>query len=372
MLRKTLFTISRYKYTRSISTPRTLEVKSKTKGLLKLHVDWLRDHCECSKCIHPTSRQKLHSSGDVANSIIQNVNQDGEVINVIWNDGHKSIYNLIDLFPAKKVIPRPFLWEKEDVLNIHVDHDEYMKTEQGISKVLKNINKFGLCILENVPTDDRYLKSIIERIGPIRNSFYGDLWDVKNVKDAKNIAYTSLYLGLHMDLMYFETPPGVQFLHCLSNSVEGGESIFLDSFKAVSILRKKFPEHFNTLQSIPINFEYKNQGKHYQYLRCMIETNLFNEKLDVFYAPPFQGKLQLDPDSAEKFYLAMHEFEKILKSDSLIFQKRLEKGQCVLFHNIRVLHGRLSFNTITGERHFKGGYLDWDDFQSAYRASFFK
>ena len=52
-------------------------------------------------------------------------------------------------------------------------------------------------------------------------------------------SYTSLNLGHHMDLLYFESPPGLQFLHSLQNSTTGGESVFSDSFRAAELMRIK-------------------------------------------------------------------------------------------------------------------------------------
>lgn len=40
----------------------------------------------------------------------------------------------------------------------------------------------------------------------------------------------------------------------------------------------------------------------------------------------------------------------------------LKPGTCVIFANRRVLHGRQEFKPQSGNRHFKGTYVDWDDF----------
>ena len=37
--------------------------------------------------------------------------------------------------------------------------------------------------------------------GEIRPTFYGLVWDVKNKRNSKNIAYTNLNLGFHMDIL---------------------------------------------------------------------------------------------------------------------------------------------------------------------------
>ena len=44
------------------------------------------------------------------------------------------------------------------------------------------------------------LKRAAEAVGTVRHTWYGELWDVKAEEGSKNIAYTNLDLGLHMDL----------------------------------------------------------------------------------------------------------------------------------------------------------------------------
>lgn len=44
---------------------------------------------------------------------------------------------------------------------------------------------------------------------------YSQTFDVKSIPNPINIAYSNVSLGFHMDLMYYESPPGLQLLHCL-------------------------------------------------------------------------------------------------------------------------------------------------------------
>ena len=53
-----------------------------------------------------------------------------------------------------------------------------------------------------------------------------------------------------MDLPWFETPPGYQFLHCLINSAEGGDSSAVDGFAVADYLRKNEKEIFETLVNV--------------------------------------------------------------------------------------------------------------------------
>lgn len=166
---------------------------------------------------------------------------------------------------------------------------------------------------------------------------------------------------------YFESPPGLQFLHCLENSVIGGESLFVDAYKAVEILKAKHPKDFDILTRIPVTFHYNNDGHHLQYRRTTLVKDDLNEWCQVFYAPPFQGPLDIDEKDVAPFYDAFRKFEDTLKDESLVYTTLLREGDCVIFANRRVLHGRAEFNAESGKRHLKGTYVDWDDFRDKLR-----
>ena len=76
-----------------------------------------------------------------------------------------------------------------------------MNSDKTLLAVLKQLWSYGLAFLYNVPTKDQEIVKIVTRIGSLKNTFYGPTWDVKSVPGAKNIAYTNLELGLHMDLL---------------------------------------------------------------------------------------------------------------------------------------------------------------------------
>ena len=61
-----------------------------------------------------------------------------------------------------------------------------------------------------------------------------------------------------MDLPWFENPPGYQFLHCLVNSAEGGNSSAVDGFAVADYLRKNEKEIFETLINTPLKFRDKD------------------------------------------------------------------------------------------------------------------
>jgi len=76
----------------------------------------------------------------------------------------------------------------------------------GLLKALKQLSRYGILFVTGVPnleTSDQTceLQALAFQFGEIRETFYGRVWDVKNVRNSKNIAYTNLNLDLHMDLL---------------------------------------------------------------------------------------------------------------------------------------------------------------------------
>lgn len=57
-------------------------------------------------------------------------------------------------------------------------------------------------------------------------------------------------------------PPGLQLLHCLDSSSEGGDSIFADTFKAAEEMFTTRRHLFDVLATFPVTYNY-NKGGHW-------------------------------------------------------------------------------------------------------------
>ncbi|KAG0279208.1 hypothetical protein BGZ96_002024 [Linnemannia gamsii] len=360
---------------------------------------WLRDNCPCPECIHPSTRQKLHTSTQIPLDLgVASYNATPEGLEIVWSKGledtgdweapekgqpgHRSVYPWEMVLGSYGGTPtehrtesrmnhKPILWDKElmESKTLWLDYNEYMNTPEGLLKGLKHLQDYGLFFLEGVPREDQEVAVAAERIGHLRHTFYGRTWDVKSVPNAKNVAYTNLNLGLHMDLLYLEAPPGLQLLHSLENSVPGGTSIFMDSFKAVQLLRDNHPEDYEVLLKTPTTFHYKNANHHLHYNRPTIVVDPLNDALTVNYSPPFQGPLELPPQEMEAYYKALKKFAGYIEQEDLQFRHTMRPGQCMVFANRRVLHARTAFDPTKGKRHLKGCYVDLDMFKDKYRTT---
>lgn len=182
------------------------------------HAVYLRDSCSCSRCIDPSTTQKLFETADIPDNIqgcISRNNSDGSVTVAWQNDipgyeNHHSTYTshfitsslvcpsrLSALHNRKQEI---VLWD-QNIMATHstpTDYKTFIGSSAALYRALITLQKFGLIFLCNVPSQSDAINHISNRIGLIRNTIYGSTWDVRSVPSAKNAAYTSTTLGFHM------------------------------------------------------------------------------------------------------------------------------------------------------------------------------
>lgn len=360
--------------------------------------DWmfLRDSCQCSKCVDASSRQKFHRTTDVPFNISPKNNGirilDNNLLEIIWNqslidqkqenDIHRSLYSstwLRTYSTAENIASARYnncpyvLWNRNDIekINLQINCNDYLHSDKEFYRTLKCLNDYGIAFINNVQGEST-IERLVERIGEIYHTFYGKTWDVRSVPNATNVAYTSQHLGLHMDLLYFEAPPGLQFLHSLANNVIGGASYFADSFRAAEILRQNDPESFNILCSYPVTFHYKNVGRHFHFTRTTFVLDKFSldNRIDhVNYAPPFQAPFESDTSKPDfrRFIRALKAFQDIIEDKNNQLELILKQDQCVIFNNRRTLHARREFDPSSGNRWLKGSYTQLDNFRDRLR-----
>lgn len=348
---------------------------------------WLRDSCQAPESIHLSTRQKLHRTSDIPLDIRPKDLAEGQTVGlnetpvrsvevlpdglkITWNDGHVSSFTSDFLrthsTPAELRefhmydYTSPTAWTSETITkspNLYVTHAS-LNEPKGLVEAVAQLLKYGLIFVSGVPTEHKTndtceLRTLAEKFGEIRRTFYGELWDVINIQNSKNIAYTNLDLGLHMDLQYFHHPPKFQALHCLRNRVIGGSSYFVDALHASHTLFHFNRSHFGILTKAPVAFQYLNDGHHLykQHPTIQLEDPAAAPSpadssvppliSHINYSPPFQGPLPIG--TPKEFYPALKEFAKILNDPNNTYTYTLKEGDCVLFDNRRVLHARTAF-----------------------------
>ncbi|KAG9521189.1 Clavaminate synthase-like protein, partial [Aureobasidium melanogenum] len=360
---------------------------------------FLRDSCTCSQCVDTSTRQKRFDSADIPTNIrIRNMETKHDNVVITWKHDvpgfgpdHETVLNTEHLawspdFPkTHEYLGGKFAWDHASLENSRLDFDynEYMSDEKVLFDLLQQLQMYGLVFIKNVPEAESSVVQTANRIGPLKNTFYGDTWDVRSVSNAKNVAYTDVNLGFHMDLLYMQQPPRLQLLHCLRASEQGGVSLFSDAYRAVQQLYNMDQAAFEALAETPVNFHYDNDNHHYFRSRRTFQLRegvtklprnhpkVYNYLDAVNWAPPFQAPFHHTEGDVKfaKSMRAWHEaaqtFRDLTELDYNVYRRQMAPGECVIFDNRRVLHARTAF--AGGERWLRGAYLDDDPYLSKMR-----
>ncbi|KAL9191089.1 hypothetical protein ACHAXT_000795 [Thalassiosira profunda] len=309
---------------------------------------------------------------------------------------------------------------------VHVDYHSIIGGEgqilrEGLFALLHSVFRDGAAIISGTPLSAKTTAEIshicrtVEALGddelPVakvakamsggelsHGALYGNVFHVRvGERDSNNVAYTSEALCPHQDLAYYESPPGMQLLHCaaMGNAVEGGESTLIDAMAAAHRLREVRPQSFECLVRCPATFVKQRDGACLTYRRPHIvlaedggSTGLDREIAAVFWSPPFEGPVCLPPDMVDRYYEAYADFERMLNGSAdgdspddelsqyahdFTWERKLDPGDMLVFNNRRMVHGRRGFSGAQGasfeesQRHLVGCYTNIDDTLNSYR-----
>jgi trimethyllysine dioxygenase len=229
-------------------------------------LQWLRDHCHCDKCVHPSTKQRLIETFTEIPADIhtKSIAEDNAGFKVSWSDGHESYYTKEWLTHpkanAKRFVERqgwvePVFWTGESIKADPptVDYEAVMNTNEGLLEWLTKIRQYGFCYVENTPVSPEKTEKLIERIAYIRNTHYGGFWDFTSDLSKGDTAYTQLGIGPHTDNTYFSDPAGLQLFHLLSHTDgEGGTSGLVDGFAAARELRQRDEKAYRQLTTTSV------------------------------------------------------------------------------------------------------------------------
>ena len=340
----------------------------------KFNYMWLRDNCPTAH--DKDSRHRMFNILEVSKNLSPKnytINKEGK-LEIEWNEGnHTSYYdpkwlreNCYTLKHKAKYVSPYILWNsslQNDLESISIDHEEIISSEEGLIKWLELLHKKGIAIVKNSPTEKESAFPVLNRISHTRETFFKTPFEVINIPKPNNSAYTAHALRNHMDLPWFENPPGYQFLHCLINAAKGGDSSAVDGFAVADYLRKNEKEMFETLVNVHLKFRDKDytQECHRSFHAPAISLTKDGDYNDIRFSVATMDALDCHPDEMEKVYNAHVRFGNLLHDNKFVIKFRLESGDIFSFNNRRLLHGRTEFDPNSGNRHLQGYYMDRDE-----------
>ncbi|BBX57075.1 hypothetical protein MSHO_24200 [Mycobacterium shottsii] len=219
-------------------------------------------------------------------------------------------------------------------------------------------------MLEGAPTRVGVVGPTAARIAPVMPTIYGDTWLVRVEDRPVNIAYTACALPFHQDLCAYETPPGLQLLHCIEfdAAVTGGQTWFCDGLAAAERVRVQAPDNFETLCQVWATFATVNRQQHMVVRKPHLVVDDRANLVGINWAPPFEGAFAGDPADEERYRRAYQTFTSAVE-DGPRLALRLQPGEIVVFQNRRTLHARQAYTqpTASARRVLEGCYLSADD-----------
>ena len=190
---------------------------------------------------------------------------------------------------------------------------------------------------------------------------------MKSQKQPNDLAYTSIELESHTDNPYRKPVPSIQFLFCIHNSCQGGDSTIVDGFKVAEDLKNENPNAFNILTNTLINFKFKDKDAILEKTGKIIKLSERGEIKQIKYSNRLDFVFYQDPKKLDEFYASKRVMHKMINSSKYIFKFRLEPGDLIIMNNYRTLHGRTSYNTAEGNRWLQGLYIDHDSAESKFK-----
>ena len=340
---------------------------------------WLREFSPDLGTIHPVTREQLIMLIDLPEDLratAAEVLPDGR-LTVTWHpEGLVSRYHPGWLWAYRPEspaagLPARRLWEPGRAQHAPLVRVEGSAIRSGdeaaLGAWLTAIHVDGLGMVEHLPLDPDIVPEIPRRIGCLRNSNFGEVWEVESRPDADSNAFTSVALAAHNDLCTREYVPGLQFLFCLHNSCAGGDSIFVDGYAVAEQLKAESPESFAVLATVAVPFGTRNRDSDHRFHAPVLELDAAGAIVTVRYTWWLRNPMSGDTATIKAFYAAFKRFQRLANDPGNQLQLRLRAGELAAFDNRRMLHGRTAFDPSTGRRWLRGCYSEREELESRLR-----
>lgn len=344
-------------------------------GQVYFNYSWLRDNCSSS--FDSKTRERIF---DICNLEFNPVAHSAEIKNnklvIHWaGENHVSTFSLkwLENWAIPKIrdddaaISRS-LWRSEHFDKLARFNIQALRTDkQKLTQYARSLIEDGIALVSGLENSDQALTDLAHLLGRVRPSVSGDYFDVRVHLDPVNLSYTSSALELHTDTPAEELPPGIQFLHCRANDVKGGMTIFLDGATVAEDFKRSNPKDFGILSSVKIPFYYEHENFDWRSRQRVIELDSYGNVSGLTISQHMADINDLPQDQLDSFYPALLRFGRLLRQKEYQIKIHLEEGQCIVFDNHRIVHGREAYAENSGDRYLRGCYIDRGELRSSYR-----
>lgn len=336
-----------------------------------LHPIWLRERTTEPGTIDEGNHQRLFAPAAIDLDLTATFLESSGASTVItWSDGHIQTVRheaiAVELGwvddPVAPPSPEPWATEPRPFPRFC-----WPTTDSDMLSVLSAFWRWGFAVLTDTPTEPGTLEELAGAFGTVRPTNFGMLFDVFSKLNPVDLAYTPLELKAHTDNPYRRPVPGIQFLHCLQNDAEGGESTLVDGLSAFLELRGLDVEGHNALCSTPVTYRYDFGDQHLADRSPILETDINGQFAGIRNSDRVDFVDAVDAEILSTFYRGRSELRALLNDPARRATFLLSKGDLMMMDNRRLLHGRLSYSLESGSRHLQGCYIEHDGPEMLWR-----
>jgi len=336
---------------------------------------WLRDHCHSEESLNRETLQRQVDTFAIAKDIAPakvEITGAGRTLRVTWaNDGSVSVFPAgflwqISQNEGRERAPRRTLWNRDSMGKNFpsVSHREILHSDAALLRWLSLVEEFGFALTTGASASVADLETLVKRVGYVRQTIFGGMWEFSANMAFKDTAYTSVGIGPHTDGTYSIDSPGFQMFQCLAFDGTGGDSTLVDGFKVADTIRQTDPKAFEVLTEIKVPAHYLGDGVHLRAEHPVISLDHNGDLRQIAYNNYDRAPFRLPGPQMTEFYRSLALFHRLINDPAYEVSMRLLPGTVLFFDNWRTLHGRHAFE---GQRHMSGAYLNKEDVESKLR-----
>lgn len=335
---------------------------------------WLRDNARDPISFDSRSHQRELYTGGVAADIRPlnaEISADHAQLVITWPDLEAPVtYDAAFLNGFAEVadpmiMPAAEIWNSAslDGDRLRLPFDQVM-ADGGIDLLLTTIARDGFAVLTGTPCSQQSVADVVAKIGYVRETIFGGLWEFEANEDMADSAFTPKELRPHTDGTYSLDAPGLQMLLCVDYDATGGESIMVDGLQIAADIKQEDPELFADMTRIEVTGLYKGDGVELRARRPIFRLGANGDIAQVTFNNYDRDTVRLPDRDMRQLYAAIRSFEARANAPEYQWRYTLKPGEMLVFDNWRVLHGRGAFQ---GRRKMSGAYVNREDYESRVR-----
>ena len=354
---------------------RSLAVTWADRSVTEFPFIWLRDNAP--DAFHPYALERVFDLATVTTDIFpKSVSCEADRVRIHWPEQTDlSVYEARWLYEHRPGRRREdparvdrVVWDASSLPNIPVaDASACAGSPTKLLAALEDLKRTGLLLIKGLAATPDAGSAFAALIGFMRETNFGISFDVVNKSVPNNLAYTALELPLHTDLPNQENIPGFQFLHCLINEADGGESVFADGFRICEDLKREAPADFDLLSRTAIPWRFHDGSADIRQRRPIINLDADGELAAFAFNRQIADIPDMPAEVMNDFYPAYRRLMIRMRDPRYAIRYSLSPGEMVAFDNRRILHGRTAFDARSGDRHLYGYYIEQNEIDSRIR-----